>query len=136
MHILITGGAGFIGTNLAEYHLSQGHQIHVVDDLSTGVAENIKPFMGNSKFHFDHDDILSWSGLEKAAGEVREWKVRTGGSGVWDAPPLMLKATLDDGLGQGLEVIRVDVERNLLLIKGALPGAPGGDVIVRLAVKA
>jgi large subunit ribosomal protein L3 len=37
---------------------------------------------------------------------------------------------------QGLEVIRVDSERNLLLIKGAVPGAPGGDVIVRPAVKA
>jgi large subunit ribosomal protein L3 len=37
---------------------------------------------------------------------------------------------------QGLEVVRVDVERNLLLIKGAVPGAPGGDVIVRPTVKA
>lgn len=37
---------------------------------------------------------------------------------------------------QGLEVVRVDEERNLLLIKGAVPGAPGGDVIVRPAVKA
>lgn len=37
---------------------------------------------------------------------------------------------------QGLEVIRVDIERNLLLIKGAVPGAPGGDVIVRPTVKA
>ncbi len=37
---------------------------------------------------------------------------------------------------QGLEVVRVDIERNLLLIKGAVPGAPGGDVIVRPAVKA
>ncbi len=37
---------------------------------------------------------------------------------------------------QGLEVVRVDLERNLLLIKGAVPGAPGGDVIVRPAVKA
>mgnify|MGYP002632073150 CR=1 FL=1 len=37
---------------------------------------------------------------------------------------------------QNLEVIRVDVERNLLLIKGPVPGAPGGDVIVRSAVKA
>jgi large subunit ribosomal protein L3 len=36
---------------------------------------------------------------------------------------------------QGLEVVRVDVERNLLLIKGAIPGAPGGDVIVRPTVK-
>jgi large subunit ribosomal protein L3 len=37
---------------------------------------------------------------------------------------------------QNLEVVRVDVERNLLLVKGAVPGAPGGDVIVRPAVKA
>ena len=37
---------------------------------------------------------------------------------------------------QGLEVVRVDAERNLLLVKGAVPGAPGGDVLVRPAVKA
>ncbi len=37
---------------------------------------------------------------------------------------------------QNLEVVRVDAERNLLLVKGAIPGAPGGDVIVRPAVKA
>ena len=37
---------------------------------------------------------------------------------------------------QGLEVVRVDAERNLLLIKGAVPGAPGGEVIVRPTIKA
>jgi len=37
---------------------------------------------------------------------------------------------------QNLEVVRVDAERNLLLVKGAIPGAPGGDVFVRPAVKA
>ncbi len=37
---------------------------------------------------------------------------------------------------QGLEIVRVDAERNLLLIKGAVPGAPGGDVVVRPTVKA
>ena len=36
---------------------------------------------------------------------------------------------------QNLEVIRVDVERNLLAIKGAVPGAKGGDVLIRPAVK-
>jgi large subunit ribosomal protein L3 len=36
---------------------------------------------------------------------------------------------------QNLEVVRVDAERNLLLVKGAIPGAPGGDIIVRPAVK-
>lgn len=36
---------------------------------------------------------------------------------------------------QGLEVVRVDLERNLILVKGAIPGAPGGDVVVRPTVK-
>jgi large subunit ribosomal protein L3 len=37
---------------------------------------------------------------------------------------------------QNLEIVRVDAERNLLLIKGAIPGSKGGDVVVRPAVKA
>ena len=36
MRILITGGAGFIGTNLAERLVKEGHQVHVIDDYSTG----------------------------------------------------------------------------------------------------
>jgi large subunit ribosomal protein L3 len=36
---------------------------------------------------------------------------------------------------QNLEIVRVDAERNLLLIKGAVPGAPGGNIVVRPAVK-
>jgi large subunit ribosomal protein L3 len=36
---------------------------------------------------------------------------------------------------QNLEIVRIDPERNLLLIKGAIPGAPGGDIIIRPAVK-
>ena len=38
---------------------------------------------------------------------MHEWKVNTGVSGLWDIPPLMITATLDDGLGHGLEVIRM-----------------------------
>lgn len=38
---------------------------------------------------------------------MREWKVKTGASRLWDNPPLMITATLDDGLGQGLEIIRM-----------------------------
>ncbi len=36
---------------------------------------------------------------------------------------------------QNLEIVKVDAERNLILVKGAIPGAPGGEVIVRPAVK-
>jgi UDP-glucose 4-epimerase len=65
MHVLITGGAGFIGSHLAEYHLSRGDQVYVVDNLSTGSIENILPFMGDANFHFDEADILTWPELDK-----------------------------------------------------------------------
>jgi methylmalonyl-CoA mutase cobalamin-binding subunit len=51
--------------------------------------------------------LPSRSGLDKTAGDLREWKVKTSCSGLWDIPPLMMTATLDDGLGHGLEVIRM-----------------------------
>lgn len=43
MRILITGGAGFIGSHLADAYLLPGHEVAVVDDLSTGVRENLDP---------------------------------------------------------------------------------------------
>ena len=51
--------------------------------------------------------LPSRSGLEKATGDFREWKLKTGCLGLWDIPLLMITATLDDGLGHGLEVIRM-----------------------------
>jgi methylmalonyl-CoA mutase cobalamin-binding subunit len=53
------------------------------------------------------EGLPSRSGLEKAAGDLREWKKKTSCPGLWDIPPLMMTATLDDGLGHGLEVIRM-----------------------------
>jgi methylmalonyl-CoA mutase cobalamin-binding subunit len=51
--------------------------------------------------------LPSISELEKAAGDLLDWKLKTGCSGLWNIPPLMITATLDDGLGHGLEVIRM-----------------------------
>ena len=41
MKILITGGAGFIGSNLAQHFLTQGHHVRVLDNFATGKPENI-----------------------------------------------------------------------------------------------
>ena len=43
MRILITGGAGFIGSNIADFLVSRGHTVHVLDDLSTGFRRNVSP---------------------------------------------------------------------------------------------
>lgn len=66
MHVLITGGAGFIGSHLAEYHLANGDQVYVVDNLSTGSLANVEPFRGNPAFRFAEADILHWNGLAQA----------------------------------------------------------------------
>jgi UDP-glucose 4-epimerase len=52
MRALITGGAGFIGSHLAGRLLAEGHEVWVVDDLSTGAMRNIDPLMEKSGFHF------------------------------------------------------------------------------------
>ncbi|MDA8087083.1 MAG: NAD-dependent epimerase/dehydratase family protein [Nitrospiraceae bacterium] len=56
--ILITGGAGFIGSNLAEALLSMGHRITVIDDLSTGKMENIEALQGSGRMSFFKGSIL------------------------------------------------------------------------------
>lgn len=66
MHVLITGGAGFIGSHLVEHHLALGDQVYVVDNLSTGSLANLEPFRGNPDFRFAEADILHWNGLDKA----------------------------------------------------------------------
>ena len=57
--ILITGGAGFIGSHLAEKLLSIGHKVYVIDDLSTGSIDNIKHLRVNPKFHLNIDTITN-----------------------------------------------------------------------------
>lgn len=66
MHVLITGGAGFIGSHLASFHISLGDKVHVIDNLSTGRMENILPLLDHPDFIFNEADILTWDGLEKA----------------------------------------------------------------------
>ncbi|HUS57688.1 MAG TPA: GDP-mannose 4,6-dehydratase, partial [Planctomycetota bacterium] len=56
--ILITGGAGFIGSHLAERLLAGGHRVVVIDDLSTGRKENICHLLSNTNFKFVVGSIL------------------------------------------------------------------------------
>lgn len=65
MKILVTGGAGFIGSHLCRKLLDIGHELFVVDDLSTGRYENVAPFVANSRFHFIVDTILNTATLER-----------------------------------------------------------------------
>lgn len=58
MNILITGGAGFIGSHLDDALISRGHQLTIVDNLVLGRKENIEHLIGNPNFRFIEADLL------------------------------------------------------------------------------
>jgi large subunit ribosomal protein L3 len=122
------------------------------DAIEVGAELTVERFEAGQKV-----DVAGRSKGKGFQGAVKRWNFRTqdathgnslshrapGSIGQCQTPGRVFKGKKMAGqMGnanvtvQGLEVVRVDVERNLLLIKGAVPGAPGGDVIVRPAVKA
>lgn len=68
---LITGGAGFIGSHLAEALLASGHTVLVIDDLSTGRLENIAHLRHRPGFHFEQASIDDKAVLERMAEQAR-----------------------------------------------------------------
>lgn len=64
--ILITGGAGFIGSNLTEYFLNKGYQVTVLDNFSTGYRHNIEQHFNNSNFILIEGDIRNLDDCQKA----------------------------------------------------------------------
>ena len=58
MKILVTGGAGFIGSHLSEKLIKQGHAVIALDDLSTGVSKNLEGLAGNSNFELVQGSML------------------------------------------------------------------------------
>ena len=70
MNILITGGAGFIGSHLAERLMAEGHAVSVLDDLSTGRRENLAALEGRAGFRFVQGSILDRALVERMVGEA------------------------------------------------------------------
>ncbi len=64
--ILITGGAGFIGSNLCQYFVSKGHFVVCLDNFATGHRHNIEQLLGNPDFQLIEGDIRSLADCEKA----------------------------------------------------------------------
>lgn len=70
MKLLITGGAGFIGSHLCESALAQGHSVIALDDLSTGDSNNLKDCINNPKFTLAKGSILDEALVEKLTDSV------------------------------------------------------------------
>jgi dTDP-glucose 4,6-dehydratase len=64
MRVLITGGAGFIGSHLCDHLLAQGHEVLAMDNLSTGSTDNICHLAGHERFRFVRHDVTNYIYVE------------------------------------------------------------------------
>lgn len=71
MKVLITGGAGFIGSHLAEALLARGDEVYIVDDLSTGRLENIHHLRKHPLFHMAVETILNETVMDRLVSECQ-----------------------------------------------------------------
>ena len=67
---LITGGAGFIGSNITEYLLQHGAKVRVFDNLATGNIENLSAFKSNTNFEFFEGDLRNVDDCNNACKEI------------------------------------------------------------------
>ena len=75
-NILVTGGAGFIGSNLCEALLALGHRVVCLDNFSTGHRHNIETFLSNRQFKLIEGDIRNLATCRKRLKESIMYFIR------------------------------------------------------------
>ena len=58
--VLVTGGAGFLGSHLCERLLADGSEVICFDNLLTGRMDNVEPLLGHPRFSFEHYDVTNF----------------------------------------------------------------------------
>ncbi|RLR17953.1 50S ribosomal protein L3 [Sodalis-like symbiont of Bactericera trigonica] len=134
------------GRGLWEFRVEEGEEVTVGQSITVKLFADVKKVdvTGTSKGKGFAGTVKRWNFSTQDATHGNSLSHRVPGSiGQNQTPGKVFKGKKMAGqLGnervtiQSLDVVRVDVERNLLLVKGAVPGATGGDLIVKPAVKA
>lgn len=97
MQVLITGGAGFIGSHLAEALLAAGHSVMAIDNLSTGSRGNIEHLLAQPRFRFVADDVLNEARIAALVSEsevVFHLAAAVGVKWIIDHPLLSIRTNL------------------------------------------
>ncbi|MFQ6014046.1 MAG: GDP-mannose 4,6-dehydratase [Anaerolineae bacterium] len=103
MKSLVTGGAGFIGSHVVDRLLADGHDVYVVDNLSTGKIENVQHHLQNDRFHLVNDTILNETLMDRIISQVDMVFHLAATVGVWHIMADPLNSVLTNV--QGTEVI-------------------------------
>jgi UDP-glucose 4-epimerase len=115
MRVLVTGGAGYIGSHLSDRLLAEGHNVVVVDNLSLGKVANIRQNLENPRFRFSEGDILDADLIEELVDEcdaVYHLAAVVGVKHVLDDP---LQTTVTNVWGTGV-VLRAAARRRLKVV--------------------
>ena len=130
-NILVTGGAGFIGSHLCEALLMRGDKVTVIDDLSTGRIENIAPLMGRPDFFFFENTIMNkglMDHLVREADEIYHLAAVVGVQNIVDNPIRTLH-TIIVGTDTVFELAHAHGEKKVFLastseVYGKAPNCP------------
>lgn len=115
MRILITGGAGFIGSHLAERLLGMGHEVVAIDDLSTGSMRNVEGIKGHARFRYQIDSIFNrplMAELIDVADVVFHLAAAVGVKNIVDAPV----KTIETNVGGSELVLELAAKKNKRLL--------------------
>jgi UDP-glucose 4-epimerase len=107
MRALVTGGAGFIGSHLAELLLRRGHSVTVLDDLSTGRLDNLRPFLKERRFSLRRTDCTDPRALRRSFGRP-DWVFH-----------LAARADIVPSVQRPSEYFRANVDGTLAVLEAA-----------------
>ncbi|MFN8484402.1 MAG: UDP-glucuronic acid decarboxylase family protein [Anaerolineae bacterium] len=123
MRVVITGGAGFIGSHLCDRFLAEGHSVVALDNLSTGRVQNIEHLAGNERFRFIKQDVTEYLYIDGSVDAVLHFASPASPIGYLDLPIQTLKVGAL-GTHKALGLARAKKARFLLASTSEVYGDP------------